>query len=741
MTAFILTLDQLDEEHRPLVGGKAFSLAAMHKNGFLVPPAICITVKAYRHYIAATGLLDQIVLDLYRKRFEEMRWEEIWDTALRIRNAFLKTPVPGDLQAVLLREFESRFSENPVSVRSSAPGEDSSKTSFAGLHESFVNIRGPEAILAHVRLVWASLWSDRALLYRQEIGLDVKRSAMAVLVQEMILGERSGIIFGKSPTDPGHSVVEAVHGLNQGLVDGTIEPDQWHLDRKTGAVLSHTPVVREKAMRPGRHGARIEPLSPALRDQAPLGEMELSEVYNLCMRSEALFRAPQDMEWTYRGRDLYALQSRPITTALQTKGDDQRPWYLSLHRSFENLKTLRTRIEGELIPAMEREAQELARLDLGSLSNAELADEIHRRRQIHERWLDTYKRDCIPFAHGMRLFGHVYNDRVQPDDPFEFVELLSETGMVSTRRNQMLQELAGMIQHDATLLDCLKNESVKTCGEAFAEKYNALVSQFGDIAWGESRFIQDERDLLTLLMEMAASSIDVRGNETGRVDRLQHDFLAMFEPDQQSLALEILDMARASYRLRDDDNIYLGKIEGQVLAAVEEGRSRLAKEQEAGVGDMDRDQVLDALRGKEPIRSQRKPSRAGDQEGTYSVAARQIVGQPAGPGLAAGRARVIYQHSDLFVFKRGEVLVCDAIDPGMTFVIPLASAVVERRGGMLIHGAIIAREYGLPCVTGVPDATRWIKTGDTITVDGYLGLVIIGEGILSREIVNPQENM
>jgi pyruvate,water dikinase len=73
----------------------------------------------------------------------------------------------------------------------------------------------------------------------------------------------------------------------------------------------------------------------------------------------------------------------------------------------------------------------------------------------------------------------------------------------------------------------------------------------------------------------------------------------------------------------------------------------------------------------------------------------------------------------------GEIIVCDAIDPNMTFVIPLASAVVERRGGMLIHGAIIAREYGLPCVTGVPNAISHIRTGDRITVDGYLGIIVI----------------
>ena len=102
---------------------------------------------------------------------------------------------------------------------------------------------------------------------------------------------------------------------------------------------------------------------------------------------------------------------------------------------------------------------------------------------------------------------------------------------------------------------------------------------------------------------------------------------------------------------------------------------------------------------------------------------RQLVGHPAGPGYARGPARVVRKTADLFALRTGEVLVCDAVDPNMTFAIPLASAVVERRGGMLIHGAIIAREYGIPCVTGVPDAVHRIRTGDTVSVDGYLGIV------------------
>jgi len=112
--------------------------------------------------------------------------------------------------------------------------------------------------------------------------------------------------------------------------------------------------------------------------------------------------------------------------------------------------------------------------------------------------------------------------------------------------------------------------------------------------------------------------------------------------------------------------------------------------------------------------------------GGFSVKARQIVGQPASAGLSSGIARIVANQADALQFKTGEVLVCDAIDPAITFVVPLAAAIVERRGGMLIHGSIIAREYGIPCVTGVPEATAMIKTGDYVTVDGFLGIVIIG---------------
>jgi phosphohistidine swiveling domain-containing protein len=725
----VLSLHEITEADRARIGGKGFALAMLKKRGVRVPDACCISTEAYEAYVSATGLRDRIHMELYRKPFEEMRWEEIWDAALRIRNMFSKTPLPKLLQEALWDFLALRFSDGPVSVRSSAPGEDSSKTSFAGLHESFMNIRGVKSILEHIRLVWASLWSDRALLYRQELELDVRKSTMAVVVQDMVFGERSGIVFGMSPVHEAQTAVEAVHGLNQGLVDGTVEADRWILDRGSGRILSHHPSRREKIVAPGPQGVRIEILPPALQQTEPLKDAEVRDVYGLAMKAESMFGSPQDMEWTYQKEVLHALQARPITSRTSSP-EDERPWYLTLHRSFDNLRGLRTKIEKEILPGMEEEARKLSMIDLAALSNSALAQEILRRRKIYGNWLEVYRRECIPFAHGMRLFGKIYNDLVNPDDPFEFTALLGGSDMVSVRRNQMLEDLAEAVRKDGKGTDCVLEGRLEGCSPEVKKGVERILEQFGDLTWEKGRLGQDLAGLLNLIMEMPSRRDGNKFLKPLDPKGMEEAFLSRFEDDQKPYALELLDLARASYRLRDDDNIYLGKIEGQALAAEEEGYRRILPRGAVERSAPETDDLVSALGTDGP------PKKAGGQKEQtvksldFVLKSRQIVGQPAGPGMAMGKARVALGPSDLFNFRKGEILVCDAVDPTMTFVVPLASAIVERRGGMLIHGAIIAREYGIPCVTGVPDAVDQIRTGDFITVDGHLGIVVIGEATL-----------
>ncbi|MGV8078428.1 MAG: PEP/pyruvate-binding domain-containing protein [Methanosarcina sp.] len=727
-----------------MCGGKASVLGTLHGKGLAVPFGVCICTAAYDMYLDRTGLRGRILLEFSRKPFEEMRWEELWDLSEKIKHMFSLTPLPPTIENELEEELSSYFGEKAVAVRSSAPGEDTAKTSFAGVHASYINIRGAQDILRHLRLVWASLWSDKALLYRKEMGLDVFSSAMAVLVQEIIEGRTSGVAFGKNPDNESESVIEAVYGLNEGLVDGTVEPDRWLLSRQTGNIKTHISAERTKAVFASKEGTELKSIPEALRKKPPLTPEEVLEVFELARKTESLLGTPQDIEWTFRETTLYLLQARPITTLVKEDRDEKRLWYLSLRRSFENLKELWKTIEEKYIPAMQAESRALEIEPLTDLSNAGLAEELEKRAEIYQKWYSVYWDEFIPFAHGARLFGKVYNETVNPKDPYEFADLLSGTEMLSLERNRKLEEIADKLRKDPSLLKALKEldkasgtipekESAGSWSETENElnkELDVLVSMYGG---SHSGSLEAKRGLYRLLLEMASRPRPAVKKDINRIEHLKEKFLAQFNEKNKQCAAELLDLGRASYRLRDDDNIHLGKLEAELKRAVLEGRRRLTEREGEKAGIVEIEAFYSPESRAELVKTLRDPDYSPKWK-TFpekpeifreKVKPRQLLGNPSGRGVSEGYARVILKEADLFNVKAGEVLVCDAVDPNMTFVVPLCSAIVERRGGMLIHGAIIAREYGIPCITGVPDATQLIKNGDYLTVDGFLGIVTV----------------
>ena len=730
-----------------IVGGKAAKLAQLTRAGFTVPRGFCLTTWAYKAFVMNTEIMAAIRMELGRKSMDDMRWEEIWDAALRIRSMFLAHPLSELLSAAVAEGLERFDPSTPLAVRSSAVGEDSAGRSFAGLHESIIGVRGKHAVEDAVRLVWASLWSDAALLYRRELGLDPARSRMAVVVQEMVDADRSGVAFARDPRDmrKDHAIIEAIPGACGLLVDGLVDPDRWVLDRATRAVVAWVPGQREDS-----------------DNELLLEPADLNTILETLLSVEQLFRWSPDMEWTGRADAFTVLQARPITTSARDD-DEKRSWYLTLRPGHARLKQLRQRVAEQLIPELTAEGAAFAAERLELLDNQQLAHAIEKRSQSIAKWKKIYWDEFIPFAHGVRRLATYYNDAVQPDDPYEFVGLLRDQPLLAAQRNGAIGELAQLLgansvlraaveerltkQSDSLRWSTVRHELMQAGGaaEEFVRGFDDLEERFLDVAYDDERLHNRPGPLLRNLVELSRRSRPSTIHDVATTDfvsALEEQLLTAVGAERRVEAMDVIETGRVSWRLRDDDNLLVARLDSQLLRALDVAAQRLRdSDRLTGDGHLCESHLAPLVRGlldpsAGPITIE---TGAKSKEPTSPVTPpgetpRQLIGQPASPGLATGVVRCVYGREDLGKFRQGEILVCDAIQPTMTHLVPLAGAIVERRGGMLIHGAIIARELGIPCVNGVRDAAEILKNGDLVTVDGYLGIVTIGTADFELEI-------
>ncbi|MBS3748837.1 MAG: hypothetical protein KGY67_03960 [Candidatus Thermoplasmatota archaeon] len=705
----IIQLNKLSKKDYKYAGGKATSLAILLKNNFNIPSGFVITTTAFDEFLSYNHLRAKINLELSRKSFEQMRWEELWDTSLRIKNMIIKGKVPPGLKKQV-KEIIITKQSTPWAVRSSSIAEDSHASSFAGLHESYINVIGIHNLLEKIKLVWASLYSDGALMYRNELGLHLENMNMAVVIQEFMPGESSGICFSVNPLNYKQAVVEAVFGLNQALVDGDIDPYRWFINRKTGSIMNRKTSMITQKMVTARNGAELIKIKQS-EDITPLKDSDVHRVYQICKRSENLFKIPQDMEWTQADKRIFVLQSRPITQQIK-KENDQRPWYLSLKRTFTNLENLKKKIESELIPHLIKEAKELDNLDLTILTDKQLADEIEKRKKIVDKWEETYWKEFIPFAHGMRLFGSIYNERIKPEDPYEFMKLLKGQDLEAIKRNKRLKKISNLIDKidQKTPINHRSKDKLNT-------EIDTFIEEFPEISIG----IFSNEEMRTYIKKLAKQLKNSKKPNEENVSHLIQVFYDSFPNSERKYAVKIFEIGRASYQLRDNDNIYMGRLKHCLEKTMKEGIKRLKNKYQISLVNLNPIDISSLLKNPKHQIKQIKRKNLKKSEGKIKVS--QIVGQPASNGIASGLARVIQEKKDLFNVKKGEILVIDAIDPSMTFVIPFCAGIIERRGGMLIHGAIIAREYDIPCITGIADATKIIQTGDYIHIDGDNGIV------------------
>jgi pyruvate,water dikinase len=728
-----------------LVGSKTRNLFLASNKGFNIPRSFCITTEAYKKFIEHNDLFSIIDREIYKKPFEEMRWEEMWDASLRIRSAFLRSEIPLEIELEIIKHIKEFGEDLKFSVRSSSPAEDSKKNSFAGIHESYTNVQGTDKILESIKLVWASLWSDRAILYREELKLDSLKSTIAVLMQIMEKPQVSGLAFSKDPNgDENNLIIEVVGGYLSNLVDNIKVGEKWVIQRDTHFIIQH-----------------IQPEETKKLTSTLLKSNELEYIINQTKNIEGAFGFPADIEWTGKGKKFTVLQVRPITSIVDS--NEERKWYLTLTPNFDRLKQLSNKVETYLIPQLEIEGKKLALEKPQGMKKDILAVKIKERADIYFKWKKIYWDEFIPFAHGIRNFGTYYNDLVKPKNPYEFMELLKTDNLLASKRNKELISLSLLLKSDLELnskIEYIINKKIKNkelldaLGEInevekfseFVNKFKSLLNDHMDLMYENQSFKDHPELILINIWELSKKEPHIKekldletvGKETSKNSQnkiskniYMDKLYSAAGKSRLEEALEVLRIGKLSWKLRDDDNILLGKLENQLLIFLNHGCDILISENRIGSKENlileDWKTIYDGLLdSKKTAISIKKKKIEFDTISKPDFKPRQLIGQPSSPGIVSGLARIINSFEDFYKFKSGEILVCDAIQPQMTFLVSLASGIVERRGGMLVHSSIIAREMGIPSVNGISKATQLINDGDLVTVNGYLGLVVIG---------------
>ena len=312
---FVVSLESVCRADVPLAGGKGANLGELIRAGIPVPPGYVVTTAAYEAYIAEAGCDATVRAALEAP--EPTRAGALLEEA---RKAFEAHARPACFGAIA--DAYEQLGGGPVAVRSSATVEDAEDASFAGQQATFLNVEGVDGVLAAVRACWASLFQPQAAAYRVARSGDACAAAMAVVVQRMVLSERSGVAFGCDPVThrPDVVVIEAVRGLGEALVSGAVTPDSYAVDKATLTVRDRTHAQQERQLVRGSssgdalHANEWRELSAVLRRRPKLTDEEIARLAAIMQRVEAHYGAPQDVEWAEAGGEFFIVQARPITT-------------------------------------------------------------------------------------------------------------------------------------------------------------------------------------------------------------------------------------------------------------------------------------------------------------------------------------------------------------------------------------------------------------------------------------------
>jgi rifampicin phosphotransferase len=311
---YIKKLEELKRTDLPIAGGKGANLGELTLAGLPVPDGFVITTCGYRAFVAFNQLESQIINILNSARLDDPK---SLDTASEeIQSRFYVGQVPADLEEEIRAAYRLQDRQpQAMAVRSSATAEDLPDMSFAGQQDTYLNILGETSLLDAVVRCWASLWTARAIGYRSRNNISHEDVSLAVVVQQMVQSEASGVLFTANPLTGKRSetVIDATLGLGEALVSGQVDPDHYVVDNTTGVITGKTLGAKAISIT-GKAGGGTVTQQTGAGDRQALPDEQILELARLGHSAESAFGSPQDMEWAWAGGRLYVVQSRPVTS-------------------------------------------------------------------------------------------------------------------------------------------------------------------------------------------------------------------------------------------------------------------------------------------------------------------------------------------------------------------------------------------------------------------------------------------
>ena len=317
---FVVALDDASAQ-LSLVGGKGASLARMAAAGLPVPAGFHITTAAYRRFVAANALQKPILAAVSATKADDPATLE--ESARQIGGLFEQSAMPDEIAEAIRQAYVALGGgELPVAVRSSATAEDLPELSFAGQQETYLNMHGEAMVLDAVKRCWASLWTARAIGYRASHHIAQEEVSLAVVVQELVPAEASGILFTANPLTGARDqvMINAAWGLGEAIVGGQVTPDTVVVDKASGAITQQEVSEKDVMTVPTQSGTHEEAVPADRRTQVVLSPAQTAELARIGVQIEDLYGQPMDIEWALHDGHVSVVQARPITALSEAAG-------------------------------------------------------------------------------------------------------------------------------------------------------------------------------------------------------------------------------------------------------------------------------------------------------------------------------------------------------------------------------------------------------------------------------------